>query len=82
MRGHGTPHPRFAFESQIAGYENGYSSVVSVAATQYDDERAWYSSYDPDNILISLAAPGGSSDNSSVDPGDIFSTMETVKYFV
>ncbi len=66
---------RFAFESHITGYENGYSSVVSVGATQYDDERAWYSSYDPNNILISIAAPGGSYDNPSVDPGDIFSTM-------
>ncbi len=67
---------RYAFWGELhQEHQNGYESVISVAATQYDDERAWYSSYEPSAVEINVAAPGGAHDGGyPVDPGDIFST--------
>lgn len=57
-------------------HPDGYNTVISVAATDYHDSVATYSSYNLDSIHISVAAPGGAYDDGyPVDAGDIFSTM-------
>jgi len=67
---------RYAYTGTFIEHANGYSSVISVAATQYDDERASYSSYSPGYNYVTVAAPGGAHDGGyPVDAGDIFSTM-------
>ena len=72
----GVAYPaKFAYYSKLPGYANGFSSVISVAATQYDDERASYSSYSRYHYYVTVAAPGGAHDGGyPVDSGDIFST--------
>ncbi|MFQ6609076.1 MAG: S8 family serine peptidase [Fidelibacterota bacterium] len=69
---------KYAFVGHVdsLNHPNGYNSVVSVAATDYNDSVATYSSYNLDSIHISVAAPGGASDGGNpVDTGDIFSSM-------
>jgi len=50
-----------------------YTSVISVSATTMDDSITSYASYDPDNVYITVAAPGG--DSTGVEEEKIFSTM-------
>lgn len=44
---------------QPVAYPARYKEVIAVAATDYNDQRASYSNYDPGEALIDLAAPGG-----------------------
>lgn len=56
-----------------AKFVTSYPTVMSIAATDWADNRAYYSSYDPGYIHISVAAPGG---NGSIgSPGGVYSTM-------
>ncbi|MFQ6609053.1 MAG: S8 family serine peptidase, partial [Fidelibacterota bacterium] len=63
----------FAFKGS-SPYQNGYSSVLSIAATDHNDDRSYYSSYNPTEINISVAAPGGFN-FSEEDSRNIYSTF-------
>lgn len=64
---------RYAFWGSFSGHSNGYESIVSVAATDHNDQRSSYSSYNPSAIEINIAAPGGYGGPRNAD--DIFSTL-------
>lgn len=56
-----------------AAYSTNYSNVIAVGATQYNDQRSFYSNYGAE---LNVVAPGGAHDDGyPVDPGDIYSTM-------
>ncbi len=63
-----------AFKGTYSGFENGYPTVMSVAATDPNDQKPSYSSYSQNQILVSVAAPGGYG-GAAYDGDDIFSTM-------
>ncbi len=44
---------------QPVAYPARYKEVIAVAATDYDDQPASYSNYDADEVMIDIAAPGG-----------------------
>jgi subtilisin family serine protease len=52
-----------------------YSEALSVAATSYDDDRAYYSNY---GSWVHIAAPGGDAYDGTT--GQIYSTYTTNKY--
>ena len=66
-------------QSEFPGGESwlGYESVISVAATDKDDERPSYSNYDTDYIRISLAAPGG---GEGANTDMVFSCLRDTTY--
>lgn len=63
----------YAFHSTLIGQTDGYENVVSVAATDHNDQRTSYSSFDPVEININVAAPGGY--GGTFDEDDIFSAF-------
>lgn len=74
---YGTFYPaRYAHisnDTEYSGYPNGYPSVISVAATDHNDNRSSYSSYTSGSYHVSVAAPGGY--GYPYGTNDIFSTM-------
>ena len=63
---------RHAYFGRLPGHTNGYSSVISVGASNLWDERSDFSSYDPVRNNVTVVAPGGNGRPWS--ESDIFST--------
>jgi subtilisin family serine protease len=47
-------------------YPAGYSGVISVAATTYNNQITSYSRYNPDKLEIDVAAPGGAQGDEQI----------------
>ncbi|MCF7902519.1 MAG: S8 family serine peptidase [Candidatus Marinimicrobia bacterium] len=63
---------RHAYVGRLPGHGNGYSSVISVGASDYWDAHPAFSSYDPNENYVTVVAPGG--DGFPYTSQDIFST--------
>ncbi len=70
-------HKNFQSEFPPSKMWPGYGSVLSVGATDHNDERPSYSNYDTTLKRISLAAPGGGSDSIA---HKVFSTLPEDEY--
>ena len=62
----GVAYPaRFAFSGSLEGYEKGYPFILSVGATDYQNNKTDYSVYTGGSNHVSVVAPGG---NINDDP--------------
>ncbi|MCP4710991.1 MAG: S8 family serine peptidase [Planctomycetes bacterium] len=76
---------RFAFEGTFSGFENGYSNVISVGASDFNDDIAYYSKRGcNDEVEISVVAPGGAFEDGCppMEAGDVYTTMPDYDYLL